>query len=319
MNQPRSMPPTRRPGELGVHSLDHFALEVPDLAEAKRFYGAVGLAVRENDHTLDLYDAAQAHRWGSLVEGPAKRLAHLSFGVFADDLERFRLRLQSLDIPLLPAPPGREGDGLWVRDPDGVLVEIDVREKSSPNQKAAFSVAMVPPGQRGAIGRAAVGAVRPSRMSHLALFARDVARSTAFYCQVLGLRLADRAGDILAFLHGIHGSDHHFLALAKSERPGLHHVSWIVSSLQEVGLGAMQMAGAGYARGWGLGRHIIGSNYFHYVRDPWGSYSEYSADIDYIPAGCEWPAKDHALEDMSYLWGPVPPEDFGVNYEGVTP
>lgn len=29
--------PSRRPGVLGVHSLDHFALVVPDLAEAARY------------------------------------------------------------------------------------------------------------------------------------------------------------------------------------------------------------------------------------------------------------------------------------------
>ena len=28
---------------------------------------------------------------------------------------------------------------------------------------------------------------------------------------------------------------------------------------------------------------VLGSNYFHYVRDPWGSFAEYSCDIDYIP------------------------------------
>ena len=31
--------PTRRPGELGVHSVDRFHFAVPDLAIAKNFYG----------------------------------------------------------------------------------------------------------------------------------------------------------------------------------------------------------------------------------------------------------------------------------------
>lgn len=79
--------------------------------------------------------------------------------------------------------------------------------------------------------------------------------------------------------------------------------------------GAMQMADRGYSKGWGLGRHVLGSNYFHYVRDPWGSYSEYSSDIDYIPADCDWPAADHQPEDAIYLWGPQIWADFIVNYE----
>jgi hypothetical protein len=51
------------------------------------------------------------------------------------------------------------------------------------------------------------------------------------------------------------------------------------------------------------------------VRDPWGSYAEYSADIDYIPVNCDWRAEDHPPHDSFYLWGPVPPEDFAVNHE----
>ena len=35
--------PSRRPGELGVHSLDHFHFSVPDLSVAQNFYGEFGL------------------------------------------------------------------------------------------------------------------------------------------------------------------------------------------------------------------------------------------------------------------------------------
>ena len=69
----------------------------------------------------------------------------------------------------------------------------------------------------------------------------------------------------------------------------------------------MQMADKGFTAGWGLGRHVLGSNYFHYVRDPWGSYAEYSSDIDYIPVDHDWKAGDHPPEDSFYVWGPAPP------------
>jgi hypothetical protein len=75
------------------------------------------------------------------------------------------------------------------------------------------------------------------------------------------------------------------------------------------------MLGKGFDRGWGLGRHVLGSNLFHYVRDPWGSYSEYSADIDYVPVDCDWNSGDHPPEDSFYAWGPNVPEDFVHNYE----
>jgi len=40
--------PTRRPGELGVHSVDRFHFAVPDLAVARNFYGEFGLEIGEN-------------------------------------------------------------------------------------------------------------------------------------------------------------------------------------------------------------------------------------------------------------------------------
>ena len=75
------------------------------------------------------------------------------------------------------------------------------------------------------------------------------------------------------------------------------------------------MAEAGYSRGWGVGRHVLGSNYFFYVRDPWGSYAEYSFDIDYIPKEMDWEASYPAPENSIYLWGPDLPADFVTNYE----
>jgi hypothetical protein len=82
-----------------------------------------------------------------------------------------------------------------------------------------------------------------------------------------------------------------------------------------VGQGAAQMAAAGYREGWGTGRHVLGSNYFHYVRDPWGSFCEYSADIDFVPAGAQWDGGAYPPEDSLYQWGPPAPPWFIANSE----
>jgi catechol 2,3-dioxygenase len=51
------------------------------------------------------------------------------------------------------------------------------------------------------------------------------------------------------------------------------------------------------------------------VQDPWGSFAEYGADIDYIPAGMEWQGGDWPPEDSLYLWGPDVPPIFLANSE----
>lgn len=307
--------PDQTGSELGIHSLDHVCFAVPDLAAAEAFYRAFGLDVRRAGDALDLYTFGHPHRWGRLVEGRRKQLRHISFGAFPADLPGLWARLKASGVELAAAPKGQPDDTLWFHDPDGALIEVRPAEKSSPAEKSGFSNPSCAPGARGIGGRGSVAQVRPRRLAHALLFTRDVGRAIDFYGQTLGLRLSDRVGEGIAFLHGIHGSDHHLVAFAKSDGPGLHHSSWDVGSVQDVGLGAMQMAEAGHQAGWGLGRHVLGSNYFHYVQDPWGGYAEYSADIDYIPAGSRWPAANHAPEDAFYAWGPLPPQDFAVNRE----
>jgi catechol 2,3-dioxygenase len=254
-----------------------------------------------------------------LTEGPAKKLEYISFGVFEEDFAQLGKRIDAAGVKLLDPPPGFDSSGFWFADPDSILIEVKIAEKTSPNDKVSFEMTSCDAAERGAPYRRLTAQVRPRRMAHILLFTTDVPRAIQFYHRTLGLRLSDRSGDGIAFLHGIHGSDHHMIAFAKSSAPGFHHVSWDLPNVNLIGLGAMQMADKGFSAGWGLGRHVLGSNYFHYVRDPWGSYSEYSSDIDYIPATCEWDAKDHPAEDSLYLWGPELPKDFVTNYEAEVP
>jgi catechol 2,3-dioxygenase-like lactoylglutathione lyase family enzyme len=311
--QPTNQP--RRMDMLGVHSLDHFCMAVPDLEQAQSFYDTFGLKPTAEDQTLAVFDASQKHRWGRLIEGPRKQLQYVSFGAFPDDMPRFAQRLQQRRIERLPAPRGLDDTSIWLRSPQGHLIEIHAADKVSPNEPSAFIVPPPASSTRGTIRRSEAARVYPRRLSHVAVYTPDVSGSIEFFRDVLGLRLSDRSLDIVAFMHGVHGSDHHMIALVTSPGPGFHHCSWDVGSVQDVGLGAAQMAMQGHAAGWGFGRHVLGSNFFHYVRDPWGSYCEYSAGMDYVPCGMDWQATDTPPEDSMFLWGPMPPEDFITNFE----
>jgi catechol 2,3-dioxygenase len=298
-----------------VHSLDHFGLAVPRLSDARGFYGGFGLDVRDEDGGLGLSASGAPHRWAVVQEAPRRHLAWLSFACNERDLPGIAARARSHGAEVARAPAGAPQDGVWFHDRDGTPVHVGVAAKSSPDDKRCEPQASAAAGTRGARNRSTAPPVHPARLSHVLRFSPDVMRAVRFYEDVLGMRLSDRSGDGIAFMHAVHGSDHHVLAFAKSEAPGYHHSSWIVGSMEEVGLGGMQMAKQGHTRGWGPGRHIIGSNYFWYVQDPWGSFAEYSADIDYVPAGTTWQQSDHPPEDAFYLWGPDPPQDFVTNYE----
>ena len=120
---------SRRPGELGVHSTDHFGLVVPDLAVAQKFYESFGLDVREESNNIGLYTHGSEHRCAVISEGPAKRLNYLSFGVFEDDFERFKVHTEKLGHRLVDPPRGSNSNGLWLHDHDGLLIELRSRRE----------------------------------------------------------------------------------------------------------------------------------------------------------------------------------------------
>jgi catechol 2,3-dioxygenase-like lactoylglutathione lyase family enzyme len=310
--------PTRDASAPTVHSLNCFVLSVPDLTVARRFYESFGLDVTQKHGRLELRTTATDHKWAEIVESGrgSKRFEYLSFGCYLHEFDKFAAYLKTRAFTTCNPHELATPEGIWLTHPDGYPIQIVVAEKTMPDHDVTPSIVPAT-GLRGAVapGRSRVGRTMPRRLSHVLLFSSDVLGALAFFEAALGLRLSDRSGDGIAFMHGIHGSDHHMVAIAKSHGPGFHHASWDVASLDEVGNGMEQMAKAGYTQGWGVGRHVLGSNYFYYVRDPWGSYCEYSFDIDYVPKGHAWPARDHAPEDCFYMWGPPVPEEFVTNYE----
>jgi len=312
-------PSTRRNGVPAVHSLHRFVFTVPDVGAAASFYSDFGLDARRTGERVDLYTFGNDHRWGTIHQKPGpKRLQYVSFGVFQGDYDRIVARLKTLGIETTKAHPLADEDGIWFVDPEGTPVQLVVSRKVTPAEKSVAAAAVPPmPGHPAAPSRSKAGMVRPRRLSHILLFTSDVMRSVRFYSDALGLRLSDHSGDIIAFLHGAHASDHHLIAFAKSDGPGLHHSSWDVATFDDVGLGMQQMIDRGHPHGWGVGRHVLGSNYFRYIRDPWGSFAEYSYDIDFIPATLDWQPKDHPPEDSFYVWGPPVPDDFIINHESA--
>ncbi|MBN3858160.1 metapyrocatechase [Paraburkholderia sp. Ac-20340] len=301
-------------GRASIHSIDHFALNVPSIDEAERFFRSFGLRVERDGGgapELALY-AADGHRWARILAADHKSLAYLSFNAYAADLDALYAQVAATGRTVLH---DRSSDGFWFRDPDGNLVQVKVGPKTSPSAKTPCHLDGSPADTRGSHTRSQAQTVHPRRLSHVLLFTPDVLRALDFYHATLGLRLSDKSQDLIAFTHAPHGSDHHLVAFAKSSARGWHHAAWDVDDVNSVGEGAAQMAAAGYTKGWGTGRHVLGSNYFHYVEDPWGSFCEYSADIDFVSAGAQWPAGDYDPEDSLYLWGPAVPDNFIRNTE----
>ena len=309
------MTSSRRPDRLGVHSIGEFHMTVPSLADAERFYGAFGLRVGCEAGGLTLRAHGSDHVWGRLTQGTKKRFDCLCFHCFEDEAERLSAHILAQGVQRIDAPAGADASGLWFRDPDGLAIQVRPGPKTTIDASDHRSPPLPVDGTRCTPYRSKSAPVLPQRLSHLARMTPSVPTQLDFYTRVLGLRLSDRSGDGVAFLHAPHGGDHHLLALAGGPGVALHHLSWDVPTVDDVAGGMSRMQAAGYPMGWGVGRHVLGSNYFYYAQDPWGSWCEFSATIDYIPADCDWQALDHPLEDSFYLWGPPIDPVFFANSE----
>jgi catechol 2,3-dioxygenase-like lactoylglutathione lyase family enzyme len=301
--------------QAGVHSIIEFALTVPDLDEEAHFLENYGLQVEQENGILKLRTVGSDHVWAKILPGEKKRLVYVTAGCYEEDFDRIRQQIITAGgVGTDPHPVG-EAKGFWFRDPHGRLMQLKVAEKTMPDNKSSMGDMNIQSNVRGAPARSAAGGTAPTRLSHMALFTPDVTEAIDFYTKAFGVRLADRSGDIIAFTYGRHGSDHHLFAFLSGGGIGLHHASWDVPSVEQLGLGNTHMRAVGYDRHWGPGRHVLGSNYFNYVKDPFGQWWEYSCHIDYIEKDADWVIANFSDEDALYLWGPDMPEDFPTNVE----
>lgn len=302
---------------LGALSL---TLEVPDLEPGVTFYTDAGLVADVEGDVARLRCTGQDRDSIVLLGGfPRKRLHHISLR--ADDLEGIAARVPEQGGRVVAPPPSFEDDGVWIEDPNGMLIHLSERPADPELESTATPFEINAPGRVVRTCRSAVlpqsryPAAKPLRLGHILVFSPDVLKSVEFVTEALGMGLADRAEDIIAFTCARKNSDHHVVAFAKAPGVGFHHASFQVNDPDEVGRGGRALLGKAGRGDWGFGRHTIGSNFFHYIQDPWGSWFEYYSDMDHIDDYALWQPTNYGLEDSLASWGPAVPHDFVHNYE----
>jgi catechol 2,3-dioxygenase-like lactoylglutathione lyase family enzyme len=153
------------------------------------------------------------------------------------------------------------------------------------------------------------GRVRPRKLGHAVLGSTDYRTTMAFFTDGLGFKISDRIKDVGAFMRC--STDHHNVLVLGAPVSFLHHTSWQVDDVDDVGRGACAMLeGRPERHVWGLGRHYAGSNFFWYLKDPAGNFSEYYSDMDCIVDDQLWTPEDLEGARGLFAWGPPPPPSF---------
>jgi hypothetical protein len=288
-----------------LHRLTTIILGVPDVAPVAAYYEEFGLTPL-GDGRFATADGGEQLR---LVTAPTRRLVELGLGADdADDLERIARGLARLGVAAEHGP-----DRLVAGDP-GTRVRVVVRVAERLRQRPAAASATNGPGRSDRRNLRAEGVlrdarVRPRKLGHVVLGSTDFAASERFFIEGIGFKVSDTVEGLAAFLRC--SRDHHNLLVQPAPVAFLHHSSWEVEDVDEVGRGAHALLAADPSRHvWGLGRHHIGSNFFWYLKDPAGNFSEYYADLDCIVDDQLWKAESFEGARGLYSWGPPPPPSF---------
>lgn len=295
---------------LRVQHLAGYGLEVPDLAVAEQFFSTFGLNAQTTDGALKMHSDTGLKTSASpeivaLKGGATKRLHHLSFAIRPEDLAGFEEHLHSMGIKTVTPPFGQVREGLWFQDPWGTWINL---VPVAPATEIILPPTVVEPRVDRHLWQDLRNPVRPKKLGHLLMFTQDWEKSEEFFSKALGLRVTDRAAGKVSFMSGGTGvRDHHCFGLIKDTHRGFQHSSFHVNSFDEVGMGGLQMYKAGHKEGFGVGRHALASNLFHYTRDPWGSWIEYYSDMDKISEA--WVSKDWS--ELPYIWPQWAPEFWG--------
>ena len=288
---------------MALHRLASITIGVPNVEETSAYYAEFGLS--RDGTTFSTSDAGEQLR---IVENPCRRLIEMSIGVDdPDDLDRANKRLTRLGTTVQRDPVSVSA----VEVHSGARVEMKVLPRIS--QDPAVMEPYNGPGRPDRQNARAPGIlreapIRPCKLGHVVIGTPDAEASQRFFVDGVGFKVSDQVRGAAAFMRC--STDHHNLLLQPSPVAFLHHTSWQVEDVDEVGRGAMRMLeGHPERHVWGLGRHFIGSNFFWYLRDPAGNFSEYYSDMDTITDDQLWtPGTWEPSLRALYAWGPdVPP------------
>lgn len=253
--------------------LGYVALNVTDLARSRKFYeevvglqpngtGPEGAALFRFDashHGVALYQAPRAgfKRFGWQIENVAQ------FDTLAASLARHGLALTEVD----PAECEALGQGRSVRFVDpftGGTWEFYAAMRDAPDP-------FVPK------------LTQFDRLGHVVLKTDRLDEAIAFYEDALSFRLSDKVTGQIAFLRAHTNKYHHTFAIARADRPGLHHVNFMVASIDEWGRCTARLPKQKAEVVWGPGRHTNAGTYFVYYLDPDGLTLEYGYGMEEFP------------------------------------
>jgi catechol 2,3-dioxygenase-like lactoylglutathione lyase family enzyme len=279
-----------------LRKIDHACLNVADVpAAARRYALQFGLTIREV--TNERATLACDYEPYSLELARCEDTELLGFAHCAWQLRRSvtldqaRSHLRGVGVSF-----GDDGATLSVRDPDGFEQHVVAFHEEADRRPAIARATDSLPG------------LRPRKLGHINRLTADMAASTRFYTDVLGMEIADYLGDAGTWFHV--NAEHHQMALVNTGTPHFHHIAFDYIDFGTLRSLFDNLAQHGRWLAWGPLRHGIAQNICGYARiteEP--LLVECYVDMEQLEPEHEprhWPDNRHS----SNTWGPLPPRSY---------
>lgn len=310
-----------------ISGLAYLIVQRPDPETAARFFVDYGLIIdRRIDQRIYLRGSSTDSHLIIIEKGPAD-ITTVGFFASSDDVEKlaehFNTPATSRDAPI-------GGRFVTLKDPDGLTLEINsdlnpLDPLVAPSYLDKYNTA----DKKNRVNQPVRNVIEPrtvARLGHTLWSAKSMKKTIHWYQDVLGLLVSDfqfvpnDATPIVAFMRCDQGnkpSDHHTLGIGSAIELGHVHSAFEMDSFEDVAINNKWMirhkSQFNYTHGWGIGRHILGSQIFDYWRDPYGDLFEHYADGDLFDSSI--PTGYHLFHsEAQHQWGP----DMTAEFKGMT-
>lgn len=155
------------------------------------------------------------------------------------------------------------------------------------------------------------GVAKIQRLGHVVLRTTDVDACWAALEKDFGLLSSDFVADKAVWARCYPNPLHHSLALVRSDQPGLHHINFMVSEIDDIGRARNHLMNNDVEIVFGPGRHKPSGSVFLYFLDPDGMTAEFSFGMEEFPAdGAREPRMLENSASTMDLWGGRPAPAF---------
>ena len=237
-----------------ITQMGYVALRTRDLtASIKDATEVFGLRLSADDGRKAFLSAADTHHELVYIQDDTDTADH--FGVIAPDLaelEAIRAKVDRAGYRIVSEQPIEDHieQGFAFVGPEGYTWQVYTPVRWYDRRAGEFG---------------------PDRYGHINIRALDSVAMTKFLIDTFEMRVSDRIGHDAAFFLRC-STEHHAVAVAKSDRTALHHHAWLGDRLARRGRRLL----------WGPLRHGAGHNIAAYYVEPNGTVVELYTDMEHI-------------------------------------